>query len=1080
MRTFIFSLLLILANIVHAAGLNASFSGSRLSGLTKSSTVAEYDGTVDASANLVDISGSNYALQSEDFSTTWAVNAYAAIVTNSVRSPTNTLTADSLKEYGASGGGAGTDVHYVGQNVSFDQNYTYTSSVHVKPLNRTWVYLRHYLVGEDQYCYFNLSGPGTVGTCTSGTTGSVNRGLDNWYRISISKYQTTATGNREVRIGVAEADNDNQFVGSNQVSVYIWGAQSSKNDSYRTGPGVYHSTTSVAKPLHDLTATGGPGIGGSTLQAPSGRLLPSRTFNGSSQYYSKADHENFNIFDNDFTITMVFTPTTATPIANSSLFAHYISYKGIYINLSSSKIIRVDFYKGPLGSDYVSCSGPTRSLYNNSTSIIQLVRRSNIALTFVDGASGSPVNVSGYGVDVAISASLMYMGGTYSGGNLSYVRIDAEALSTPQLDKERQIITGVLASSGNTSPDLLVSRSTTASTTFSNNTIGYTAVNVPRVNSDGGGLLAEGQRTNLALQSQAFGTTWSSVALTSISSDGAAAPDTNTTADGFVGTAVDTLHGVTQAVTLTAASYTLSVFAKIGNKNWIYVSDDTVANAYSYFNVNSCSTGTAGAGATLARATQFANGWCRCSFVVTGTAAAHTIKIASANADTDNDFAGDAATVNTWFWGAQVEAGAYPSSYMGTTTTSVTRSADVITTEPWRISKNTIVDNPMAVLYFDNDVYNTSIYTSEVGNYSFTVNGDTKHIESQTLNDYFSFDGTGDYLSLANASGGSAFNLNSYGPNASFSVVAIITPNTVSGTRYIVSKGSSAPNIGWGVRQVNATVSAYTCVDGSSVVNNATGNVLISGKTSLLTVTYTYSGYGSVNTHTIYADSNSPTTSAVMPGPIYSNDAEFGIASSAGGSTNFLGNIHYLAFYKGTVITQAQHNAMYASLKEANILPVKMGNSYEHKKLYVNFDSKCSFASSSELGGSGTMNILTIGSNTGTADSDNNRFELYVDGSNGRYYVSFFGNTDTTNHYGYSAVFTNLNTWKTHKIYYDFSNMANNSYKVDSVEATWTNNSGTENFDLTDTLMRFGQNYAGAISNNYGCRIRNLTIRSAP
>jgi hypothetical protein len=185
-------------------------------------------------------------------------------------------------------------------------------------------------------------------------------------------------------------------------------------------------------------------------------------------------------------------------------------------------------------------------------------------------------------------------------------------------------------------------------------------------------------RTNLALQSQALNTTWTKVALTSITNDSGVGPDGTAVLDGIIGDATDAFHGVSQAITLTAVTYCLSAWFRAGNKSWAYIDDTTVASATGYFNLATGVVGTKGAGAGTIGIEDWGGGLYRCWITVLGTAAAHTIRFGAAHADTDNDFAGDASTINTHIGCINVTAAEAPTAYVPTTTAAYTRTAETL------------------------------------------------------------------------------------------------------------------------------------------------------------------------------------------------------------------------------------------------------------------------------------------------------------------------------------------------------------------------------------------------------------------
>jgi hypothetical protein len=203
------------------------------------------------------------------------------------------------------------------------------------------------------------------------------------------------------------------------------------------------------------------------------------------------------------------------------------------------------------------------------------------------------------------------------------------------------------------------------------------------------GVLIEGSRTNLLLQSQTFATTWTAQR-TTITENTIAAPDGTTTADTVLETVDSGSHGVFQAITKAASSitYALSCHIKPNGRNWAILQLDSAGETNRvrvWFDL----TGSGVVGSNVALGTGFsfvsasiqalANGWYRCVAVITGdTNTAYTSHVRPATADTTVSYTGD-ITKGLYIWGAQLEAASFPSSYIPTTSASVTRAADVLT-----------------------------------------------------------------------------------------------------------------------------------------------------------------------------------------------------------------------------------------------------------------------------------------------------------------------------------------------------------------------------------------------------------------
>lgn len=216
----------------------------------------------------------------------------------------------------------------------------------------------------------------------------------------------------------------------------------------------------------------------------------------------------------------------------------------------------------------------------------------------------------------------------------------------------------------------------------------YFGNNAPRVAARGStrGFVSEPQVTNILLQSQTFGTTWTQTSAT-VGADVEVAPDGTTTADSLVGLAATTQHRFNQTVSVTAATYTFAVYAKAGagagNDSITLLSDATVDNG-ACFNLSTCAAIGAYSGSTpiaIVGESLNNNGWCRFWMTYTGAAESQSMQIyandtASCTTFADLSYTGDGVTPDVYLWGAELEAFPTKTSYTPTTTVSVTRSAD--------------------------------------------------------------------------------------------------------------------------------------------------------------------------------------------------------------------------------------------------------------------------------------------------------------------------------------------------------------------------------------------------------------------
>jgi len=217
------------------------------------------------------------------------------------------------------------------------------------------------------------------------------------------------------------------------------------------------------------------------------------------------------------------------------------------------------------------------------------------------------------------------------------------------------------------------------------------AIDAPRLDYDPStlaaqGLLIEEARTNLCLQSEDWGSaTWSKSGST-ITANATAAPTGTTIADKLVEDTSTGTHITTQSISLGGSvdnsAYVISVFAKASERTRFQLFDN--AQASSGITAFDLSNGTVVSG--TGTITAVGNGWYRCSvFPLKSTSITSTLTIRLISTGTTTSYTGD-GTSGIFLFGAQLEAGAFPTSYIPTTTTALTRSADVAsvnTLSPW-------------------------------------------------------------------------------------------------------------------------------------------------------------------------------------------------------------------------------------------------------------------------------------------------------------------------------------------------------------------------------------------------------------
>jgi hypothetical protein len=222
-----------------------------------------------------------------------------------------------------------------------------------------------------------------------------------------------------------------------------------------------------------------------------------------------------------------------------------------------------------------------------------------------------------------------------------------------------------------------------------NGLIETASANIPRFDYDSvtgecKGLLIEESRQNLVTYSEDYSNAiWTKLGV-SVTTNAAIAPDGTLTADLITENNSSAFHQVYYSTaTLTANTYTISAFVKqgVGNRYFRFGGFGlTTANEAPIFNI---STGEVYLPSTTtlfksASITPYPNGWYRCTCTIEYTGSTGVPYFTTSNSSTN--FSNISYTTDTtssiYMWGAQVEVGVFPTSYIPTTSSTVTRSAD--------------------------------------------------------------------------------------------------------------------------------------------------------------------------------------------------------------------------------------------------------------------------------------------------------------------------------------------------------------------------------------------------------------------
>lgn len=271
-----------------------------------------------------------------------------------------------------------------------------------------------------------------------------------------------------------------------------------------------------------------------------------------------------------------------------------------------------------------------------------------------------------------------------------------------------------IPTSASASGDMVVSRAGVSTRINAQGNIESVAANVPRLNYPLGGiangcpaLLVEPSAVNSVLQSEAWNVSpWAATSGSqgaTVSGNVTTSPDGTTNADKLVEAAVLGIHICQQTITLTnGTTYTASFFVKASERT---LGRFRMTGSVAYWDLEfNLTLGTLTGNATNAFIQNYGNGWYRIGATFTANTASNVFNVFLRDASGNVSYTGD-GTSGFFVYGAQLEVGSVATSYIPTTTGTVTRNADIVTNNTFPIPNLvgailTEFDSPTSGTYF--------------------------------------------------------------------------------------------------------------------------------------------------------------------------------------------------------------------------------------------------------------------------------------------------------------------------------------------------------------------------------------------
>lgn len=646
----------------------------------------EYDPVTKANRGfLAEESRTNLLTYTEQFDNAAWNKANCTIGSNLIVAPNGLASADKITEMAITGS------HYVDQtyNSTFTSGTVYCFSAYLKAGERTFARMAtYYAVGSTGGLSMWLDlGNKTVQSTSAGilASGIVDVG-NGWLRCWFTAAVDTPAETRVLfRIHSTLAGQVSSYTGDGVSGIYIWGTQLEAGmfvSSYipsqvtftgRTSTATYFDNTGVLRTAaagvvrNGYSLIGGAWVSqGQLLEAAATNITPNSALNtgwtrgtGSAWFDGQpfVDGTNSAVLVTGLTgNSIVFSGTTLyrtlVPVTAASTYTFSVFAK---LKTASATGLRLRVQSNPSATNF-NLDIPLTTTDWTRASITTTIPAGDTSVVLLIGSASSAIDV--------------YLGGA-------------------------QLELGTYPTSYTPTPATFTSRASSATYLDAAGVLQTAATNVARSSAysyDLAGVLRpvglqlESAATNLQLYSEQFDNAAYTRFGASVAANATAAPNGATTADKLVestGTGAHYSDFTYNGTFATGDTYTYSVFVKPAGRTFVrinfYYAIGATGGGYAIFDLTNKVVTFASGVTTTQGITPMANGWVRCWISGTVDTPAETRLLARtmiSDGTAGSSYTGDGAS-GVYAWGAQLETGRAPSSYIQTVAASVTRAADV-------------------------------------------------------------------------------------------------------------------------------------------------------------------------------------------------------------------------------------------------------------------------------------------------------------------------------------------------------------------------------------------------------------------